>query len=109
MDRIEQILVPEGLGKKFNRTGFHGLHRHRNISMTGDKNNRNSDAGINQLMLKVQTVDSGKSHVQNQATWRIRALTAEEFLRCSEGFRTQANRLEHAMDGGTHQVIVIDD
>src|SRR2546427_5844982 len=46
VDRIQQVLVREGLGKELHRTGFHGLHRHRNISMTGDKDDRNPDARI---------------------------------------------------------------
>src|ERR1700680_3988088 len=77
--------------------------------MASNKNDGNPNTGVNQLALKIETADSRKSHVQNQATWPIRALAAQEFLRRSEGFGMQANRLQHALDGGTHQVIVIDD
>src|ERR1700686_547509 len=77
--------------------------------MAGNKNDGNPNTGVNQLALKIETADSGKSHVQNQATWPIRALAAQELLRRSEGFGMQANRLQHALDGGTHEVIVIDD
>src|SRR2546427_5252854 len=108
VDRIQQVLVPEGLGKELHRTGFHGLHRHWNVSMTGDKDDRNPDARVNQLVLKVQTVHSRESYVQNQATRSVRPLATEEFLRRPKGLGTQADRLQHALDGGTHQVIVID-
>src|SRR2546427_10269816 len=76
VDRIQQVLVPEGLGQELHRTGFHGLHRHRNISMPGDEDDRNLDARVSQLALKVQTVDSRKSYVQNKATWSVRPLAA---------------------------------
>jgi hypothetical protein len=32
-------LVAEGLGQKFHGPGFHGLHAHRNVAVTGDENN----------------------------------------------------------------------
>src|SRR5713226_3064765 len=76
VDRIQQVLVPEGLSKELHRAGFHGLHRHRNISMPGDEDDGNPDARIRQLALKVQTVHTRKSHVQNKATWPVRPLAA---------------------------------
>src|ERR1700682_1527537 len=109
MDRIQQVLIAEWLGEKLYRTGFHGLHTHGNISMTGDKDDRNLEAGVSQLALKIKTVDAGKSHVQNQATWSIRPRVAQEFLRSLESLRTQANRLQHALYGRTHQGVVIND
>src|SRR6266849_6272501 len=80
-DRIQQVLVPERFGQKLQGTGFHGLHRHRNISMTGNEDDGNLDARVNQLALKVQAADSRKAHVQNKATWPIRPLAAWELLR----------------------------
>src|SRR5439155_19676373 len=44
VDSIQQVLVPEGLGKELHRAGFHGLHRHRNTSVTGDKDDGNAHA-----------------------------------------------------------------
>src|ERR1700730_8662294 len=109
MDRIQQVLVPERLGQELYRTGFHGPHGHRNISMTGDEDDGNPYARVGQLALKIQTVDTRKSHVQNEATWSIRSLAAQELLRRPEGLGTQANRLEHALHGRTHLGIVIND
>src|SRR5207253_837408 len=74
VDRIQQVLVPEGLSQELHRAGFHGPHAHRNISMPGDEDDGNPDARIRQLALKVQAVDARKSHVQNQATWPVRTL-----------------------------------
>src|ERR1700752_294290 len=77
--------------------------------MTGDEDDGNVNARVRQLALKVQTVHSRKSRVQDKTTWRLRAVAAQERFRCSESLGTQANRLQHALDGGTHQVVVIDD
>src|ERR1700740_533650 len=77
--------------------------------MTGDEDDGNVNARVRQLALKVQTVHSRKSHVQDKATWPVRPVAAPKRFRCSESLGTQANRLQHALNGGAHQVIVIDD
>src|SRR6202011_1839481 len=68
VDRIHQVLVPERLGQKLHGARFHGLHRHRNISMTGDEDDRDLETGISQRALKLQAIDPGKAHIQNKAT-----------------------------------------
>src|ERR1700682_4149812 len=109
VNRIQQVLVSKGLGQEFDRAGFHGLHGHRNISVPGDEDDRNAQAGVSQLALKIQTVNSRKSYVQNQAAWTVGPLAAQEILRRCEGLRLQAHRLQHALDSRAHQVIVIND
>jgi hypothetical protein len=44
--------------------------------MAGDEDDRNLDARVSQLPLKIQTVDSRKSHIQNKATRPIRPFAA---------------------------------
>ena len=77
--------------------------------MTSDEDDGNADAGISQLPLKIQTVDSRKSHVENKTTWPIRALRGQELLRRPEGLGPQAHRLQQALNGRTNQVVVIND
>src|SRR6202011_5621200 len=43
---IEQSLIAERFGEKFDRTGFHGLDRHWNIAMPSDEYNRHMEAGL---------------------------------------------------------------
>jgi hypothetical protein len=109
MNGIQQVLIPKGLGEELDRAGFHGFHGHRNISVTGDEDDGNPQAGVRQLALKVQTVNSGKSYVKNQATWTVGLLAAQKILRCRKGLGLQAHGLQHALDSRTHQVIVIND
>src|SRR5258707_11335577 len=109
LDCVQQVLVVERLGQKLHGTRFHGLHRHRNVSVTGNKNNWDLDARVGQLTLKVQTIDAGKVYIQNQATWPLRSPVAQEFFRRPKGFGPQARRLQQSLDGGTHGGIVIND
>src|SRR5580704_13489689 len=76
IDRIQQVLVTEGLGQELHGAGFHGSHRHRDVPMGGYKDYWNLNARVGQLVLKVQTVYPRKSHIQNQATWLVRSLVA---------------------------------
>src|SRR4029077_13933648 len=80
VDRIQQGLVQKRLGQELHGTGFHGLHRHRNISVPGDEDDGNLDTRITQLALKFQAIDARKAHVQNKATWPIRSLAAQEIF-----------------------------
>src|SRR5258708_34229200 len=107
MDRIQQVLVPERLSKKLHRAGFHSPYGHRDISMASNEDDRNPDARIRQLALKLQAVNARKSHIQNETTWFVRPLAAQEFLRRSKGLGTQANRLQHTLYGRMHEGIVI--
>src|ERR1700730_4428742 len=63
MDRIQQFLVQDRLRQKLHGPRFHGLHRHWNISMTGNKDDGDLDACVSQLTLKVQTVNARKAYV----------------------------------------------
>src|ERR1700730_3749851 len=84
MDGIQQVLVAEGFGQELHGTGFHGSHCHGNIRVPGDEDDGNLNADISQLALELQTVDPRESDVENEATWPIRPLAAQELLRGSE-------------------------
>ncbi len=109
MDRIQQIQVFERLGQELHGTGFHSLHRHRNISMTGDEDDGNLDTGVTQLTLKIQTVDARKAHVQNKTAWPVRWLVAQEFFRGPKGCAPQPRRFQQSLDGRTNTGVVIND
>src|SRR5271170_7980977 len=110
LNRIEQILLPEWFGEKLNRARLHGLNRHRNICMGGEKDDWNTYLAFFQFVLKVQTADTGKSHVKNQATGAvvITAWTRQELLRCSERLRKQADGLQQFLERLTHIAVIID-
>src|SRR5215470_16187998 len=82
-DRVQKILLPKWFGEEIDGTGLHGSHRHRNISMSGDKNNRNSNVGLCQLGLEVETAQSRQSDIEHEAAWNIGTLGREKLLcRC---------------------------
>jgi hypothetical protein len=71
LHRIKQFLLPEWLSQKLNRSRLHGPDRHRNVSVSREKNNGNTYSSSFQFVLKIEAADTGKSHIQNQATGTV--------------------------------------
>jgi len=53
-----EIFVAEGFREEFNGPGFHGAHRHRYVTVTGNENNWNLSIAIGQFLLQVKTTQS---------------------------------------------------
>ena len=51
---VQELLFAEGFGEEFNRTGFHRLNGHRNISVSGKEDDRDLNACFGQFLLQVQ-------------------------------------------------------
>ena len=109
LNGIQEILVPEGLGEKLHRPGFHCLHRHRNVAMTGDEDDGKLDARLRQLVLDIEPADARKPHVKDQAARTIRALAAEELAGALERLGPQPDRFQQALYRHAHVGVVIDD
>jgi hypothetical protein len=51
LNRVQEILIAEGLGKEFRRPGFHSPHRHRDVAVTSDEDDRKFDPMRGQFAL----------------------------------------------------------
>ena len=80
-DRIQQFLVAERLGKKFESTRFHRAHRGRNVAVPGDEDDRNVELEPGHAHLQVETGQAGQSNVEHEAAGNVRGRPCEEFLR----------------------------
>jgi hypothetical protein len=97
----------KGLVRNSNGSGHHGFHRHRNVSVIGDKYDRSVDSGVSQEALEVQAIDTRKSYVEDEATRPFRPLASKKLFGCLEGLRTQAQRFQQVLNGRAHPGIVI--
>src|SRR3546814_8895231 len=52
--RVQQGLIANRLGKKVDRSGLHRLHRHRDIAVAGEEDDRFDYAGRGQISLQIQ-------------------------------------------------------
>ena len=55
LDRIQQVLIVEGLGQKLQRSCFDRPHRHRNVAVTCEKNNRDLNIRLGKLLLQIES------------------------------------------------------
>src|SRR6266404_4937234 len=57
-DRVQQIAAAEGLGKEFHGSRFHRAHRHQDVAMSSNENDRNVASRLSQLALKIHAAQS---------------------------------------------------
>ena len=107
--RIEQILVTQRFGQEFDGTGLHCSHRHRNIAVTGNKDDRNGIVFPCQLLLEVEPTQAGESDVGDDTARPLRALACEVFRSSGEQRGRQIDGFEQALQRITNVRIVIDD
>ena len=93
-NRVEEVLVTKGLGEEVDGAGFHGAHRHGNISVTGEENDRYANLGVGQLFLAFETTHSGQTDIEHEAACRVRVLAFEEAFSRAEKLNLQPDRLE---------------
>src|ERR1700752_1802758 len=80
LNSIEQVLIAKRLRQKLDGPRFHGLDRHWNITMAGDKDDRHVNASFHKLSLKMKSTQPRKPHVQNETPGNIRQLGPEKLL-----------------------------
>src|ERR1700746_2153725 len=64
-DCLQQIFVVKRLGQKIHRSSLHCPDRHRDVTMTGEKDNRDLQIFPRELLLQFKTVDLGKLDIQH--------------------------------------------
>jgi len=74
---VQQLLLSEGLGQKVHSAGFHSSNGRWYVSMSGEKDNRNSNPHFRQPGLKLEAASTWKAQVQYQAGGSIREAGAQ--------------------------------
>jgi len=65
---IQEILVTKWFCEKIHCPGFHRLHAHRDVAVTGYEDDRNFDIGLSEFMLEIETAGPRQAHVQDEAS-----------------------------------------
>ena len=96
---VEQVLIAKRLGQEFDRAGLHGAHRHRDVAVPGDEDDREVEPRLRDFALEIEPAQARHADVEHQAAGRVGPLEAQEFLRRGEGAtrrRTERIRLSSA-------------
>ena len=75
---VSRSLSFTGLERKSNAPLFHRLHTLRNITVAGEKNNRQDAAFFGERSLKLEAVEVRHSHIKHEASGRGWICTAQE-------------------------------
>src|SRR5262249_27565666 len=91
-DGIQEILLTKRLGQKLNSSGLHGLDRHGNVAVAGNKDDWDIDVGVSKFCLKIQSTHSGQPDIEHQPTRNVWKLARKKFRRCCIRLNLQAHR-----------------
>src|SRR5689334_22928783 len=65
-DGVKQVLIAEWLGEEIYGTCLHRPHRHRHIAMGSNEDDGDLDAGLDQLVLKIEATTLRQSDVEHE-------------------------------------------
>ncbi len=108
LDRIEQMLLMQGLGQELDGAGFHRPHRHGDVAVTADEYDGKMDVRFHQRTLELQSARTRQSDVEYDATGCVGAFALKEFLRRPKRPRLQADRAKKIFERVTHGCVVVD-
>src|SRR2546426_1248219 len=66
-DSVQQTAAAKGFGQEFYGSGLHRAHRHRDVAMRSNKNDRNVDSRLSQLALQFDAAQSWHAHIEHEA------------------------------------------
>src|SRR5262249_2442368 len=55
LDRVQQVLIAERFGQELDSASLYRLDRHRDVAISGDKDDRNMNVCRRELSLKIKT------------------------------------------------------
>ena len=84
LNRFKQILLSERLCQEFDRATLHRLHRHWNVTMSGNEDDWQLSFGTCQFALQFESALAGKPHVKHQASGSFWPIRREKFAHRTE-------------------------
>src|SRR5262249_11372525 len=108
-DRIQHVLIAKRLGQKIDRAGFHGLDRHGNVAVAGHEYDRNSDARLGELSLKIEPAQPRQSDIEYEAACHIGKLASQQVRGRAECLHPKVDRAKQPSERFAHGFIVVDD
>src|ERR1700737_728732 len=92
MNRSQKFLFLEWFHQKFDRARFHRPRSHGNVAVSRNKDDRYGHRVLCEYFLKFEAIDSGKPHIQHEATGGIRSRRLPELFRRSKHQGAQSYR-----------------
>jgi len=74
LNSVDEILITERLRQELNGATLHCLHRHWDVTVTGNEDDWELSVRRGELALKIKAALPRQSHVKHQAGWDFRQL-----------------------------------
>ena len=74
LNGVDELLVTNWFREEVHRTCLKGLHRNRNVTMSGHEHDLDWGIGLGKLLLKIEATQSWKPHIQDKAARCVRPL-----------------------------------
>src|ERR1700722_6499625 len=71
---VQEVLIAERLRQELDGAALHRVHRHWNVAVPGDEDDRQVPVGCGKLALKIETALSRKPDVEHEASRTIREI-----------------------------------
>jgi hypothetical protein len=86
LNRIQKILIAEGLGQELHGSRLHGTHGHGNVAVSGEEDERDGNVVLGQFPLKIKSTFPGQPDIENQAARYVSPHPSQEFEWRTEEF-----------------------
>jgi len=107
-DGGEQNIVAERLGQELDGSRLHRLHRHRDIAVTSDENDRQVSP-VAESMLQIEPAEAGQRYIEHQAARTRITTVGQEVQRRGKGLRPPPGVLDQRLEGFPHGDVIVDD
>src|ERR1700759_580673 len=78
LNAVEEVLIPKGFCEELDRAPLHRLHRHGDVAVPRNEDDRQFPVRSRELSLKIKTALSRQSHVEDQTGRPIRRICVKK-------------------------------
>jgi hypothetical protein len=98
LDRVEQLLLTQGLRQEFDGAQLHCPHGHGNVAAPADEYDRKPHARLGYSALELESARPWQPDVEHDASGRVGPSGLQKFLNRSERLRLQPERGQQIVD-----------
>ena len=109
-DGAEKDVFGERLGQELDRAGLHGAHRHGDVAVPGDEDDRHVEPFAGDLRLQIQPAEFGQVDIEDEAAWAS-ATRGRARKSCADAKHSGSPSLhaDQRLEGLAHGDIIVDD
>jgi len=107
-DSLQQRFLTERLHDESASARFNCAQAHRKVPMAGDKHNWQRTVASRELLLQIQTGETGQLDIENQAPEAFARQALQELVCRSEQLDVVSTRSKQATEALPHRRIIID-